>query len=414
MKFKDILPNRIYHYGGTARLRSYYFRTFDTVTAVPSPAAAYDSTRKTHLLLFTDIGHRDDDGNARSGDDRYVDHGEVLRWVDNEGGFGLINGDQTHDLTFQPEPFVQSTQKLSKYYDPFLTDEEGEAQDAAELAAADELAETGTGTGWVDPWPAKRAALVAEWGTERYWDVTTGTTLRRYSEYSGKVPLSSISGPYDEAELAATELTRRAERAERQAAHAESSKVRAALRQDAEAFLVSTLANAPDALVEQTHNGLPREVERARQFGNCGWSLEYDSHRDEPNTLTPDGDSLVGLKASTLAAISYAWRQVYGDSSWEDIVAGVYERYHEADVVKHIYVTSPNGEDVEVTAERVARYLPANYTVTGTEEYRESSVVYVKGSDVAGWTAEGYVIPRLASGLLTAEVVSLSRRAVSA
>ena len=73
-------------------------------------------------------------------------------------------------------------------------------------------------------------------------------------------------------------------------------------------------------------------------------------------------------------------------------MAGVYERYHEADVVKHIYVTSPNGEDVEVTAERVARYLPANYTVTGTEEYRESSVVYVKGSDVAGWTAEGYVI----------------------
>ncbi|MHB1525007.1 MAG: hypothetical protein ACYCZN_01785 [Candidatus Dormibacteria bacterium] len=53
-------------------------------------------------------------------------------------------------------------------------------------------------------------------------------------------------------------------------------------------------------------------------------------------------------------------------------------------------------------AETVARYLPANYqVVTG-----ESEVITIAGEDVAGWTLDGYVIPRLASGLIFASEVA--------
>ena len=166
--------------------------------------------------------------------------------------------------------------------------------------------------------------------------------------------------------------------------------------------------------MDQASNGLDRAVERARTTGVSDWSLDYVSYRDEVNTETPDGDSLVGLTASSLAAITYAWQQTFGDASWEDIKAGVYERYHASDEVKHIAVDVPATEDVAVTAERVERFLPGNYEVVSTETYRDGSQVLVKGTDVAGWTAADYVIPRLASGLLTAEVYSLSRKAVSA
>jgi hypothetical protein len=189
--------------------------------------------------------------------------------------------------------------------------------------------------------------------------------------------------------------------------------VREARRTEARSFLVTTLAGVPDALVENTSNGLPTDVEEAQYKGTSGWSLD-GGWRDDIDTETPDGDSLVGLKASTLAAITYAWQQVYGDASWEDIKAGVYERFHDGDEVKHLGIKVPATEDVEAVAVRVAQYLPANYEVVGTETYRTSSEVLVKGTDVAGWTAEGYVIPRLATGLLVAVVYSLSRQAVSA
>ncbi len=189
--------------------------------------------------------------------------------------------------------------------------------------------------------------------------------------------------------------------------------MRDAERKQATAFLVTALAEAPDAIVENTSNGFDRAVEQARRNGTSDWSLN-NGWRDDINLATPDGDRLVGLKASTLAAITYAWQQTFGDASWEDISAGVYERYHASDEVLHIAVDVPATEDVEVTAERVAQYLPANYEVVTTESFRSGSQVLVKGTDVAGWTADGYVIPRLASGLLTAEVYSLSRKVVTA
>jgi hypothetical protein len=43
----------------------------------------------------------------------------------------------------------------------------------------------------------------------------------------------------------------------------------------------------------------------------------------------------------------------------------------------------------------VAAYLPDNYKVVGT---LEGGGFVVEGEDVAGWTLDDYVIPRLASG----------------
>ena len=393
MKFKDILPNTIYKYVGNTKRTAFYFRTGDEVTAVPSPRAAHDAP-SNHLLAYVDRASLySDDANrwdpAEGEAARYVDQVEVLRWVDNESGRGLVHPDQNVDLTFQPTPIQQYEQKLSNYTN-FDTDED-----------------------WAE---GEREALVAERGTEYYWDLYNEhyPHIISLTDHTGTIPLVSIEGPYDEVDFAAEALVKRAERDAREVIRVEASKVRQAAERKAKAFLVQTLANVPDALVEPASNGLDRAVERARTTGVSDWSLDYVSYRDEPNTETPDGNTLVGLTASALAAITYAWQQTFGDASWEDISAGVYERFHSGDEVKHITVDVPATEDVEVTAERVERFLPGNYEVVGHETYRTRSVVFVKGTDVAGWTAVDYVIPRLASGLLTATVDSLSRKAVSA
>ena len=392
MKFKDILPNTIYKYVGNTKRTAFYFRTGDEVTAVPSPRAAHDAP-SNHLLayvdrsrLYVDEANRWDPAEGEAA--RYVDQVEVLRWVDNESGRGLVHPDQNVDLTFQPTPIQQHEQKLSGYTN-FDTDED-----------------------WAE---GEREALVAERGTEYYWTLYNEhyPHLISLTDHTGTIPLVSIEGPYDEVDFAAEALVKRAERDAREVIRVEASKVRQAAETKAKAFLVTTLANVPDALVDQTSNGLDRAVERAQQFGVSDWSLD-GGWRDEPNTETPDGNTLVGLTASALAAITYAWQQTFGDASWEDISAGVYERFHSGDEVKHITVDVPATEDVEVTAERVERFLPGNYEVVGHETYRTRSVVFVKGTDVAGWTAVDYVIPRLASGLLTATVDSLSRKVVTA
>ena len=52
-------------------------------------------------------------------------------------------------------------------------------------------------------------------------------------------------------------------------------------------------------------------------------------------------------------------------------------------------------------AKTVAAYLPYNYKVVGCH----GGVVTVEGHDDHGWTLDGYVLPRLASGLMHAEEV---------
>lgn len=42
----------------------------------------------------------------------------------------------------------------------------------------------------------------------------------------------------------------------------------------------------------------------------------------------------------------------------------------------------------------VQTYLPDNYSAI-----QDGDVITIKGEDRAGWTLDGYVIPRLASGL---------------
>lgn len=56
----------------------------------------------------------------------------------------------------------------------------------------------------------------------------------------------------------------------------------------------------------------------------------------------------------------------------------------------------------------IRRYLPNNYTanVLGTFDRR----VLITGHDEHGWTLDGYVIPRLASGLYFAREVDADER----
>jgi len=69
------------------------------------------------------------------------------------------------------------------------------------------------------------------------------------------------------------------------------------------------------------------------------------------------------------------------------------------------------------TADTVARYLPGNYKVVGTvndtDEFPfDGPCAVVQGEDNAGWTLDTYVIPRLASGLITAREIDLSHNAM--
>jgi len=45
-------------------------------------------------------------------------------------------------------------------------------------------------------------------------------------------------------------------------------------------------------------------------------------------------------------------------------------------------------------SEEIAEYLPPRYKVT---EVRDGKT-YIEGEDFLGWTLDGYIIPRLASG----------------
>lgn len=49
----------------------------------------------------------------------------------------------------------------------------------------------------------------------------------------------------------------------------------------------------------------------------------------------------------------------------------------------------------------IRRYLPSNYTA---RQHTDTHVL-IEGHDNAGWTLDGYVIPRLASGLIFAREV---------
>jgi hypothetical protein len=62
----------------------------------------------------------------------------------------------------------------------------------------------------------------------------------------------------------------------------------------------------------------------------------------------------------------------------------------------------------EQSIESVAAYLPSNFIVRellGSTPQRRRYAI--EGVDQAGWTLDGYVIPRLASGLIFAREIDL-------
>jgi hypothetical protein len=59
---------------------------------------------------------------------------------------------------------------------------------------------------------------------------------------------------------------------------------------------------------------------------------------------------------------------------------------------------------LNVSLELVERYLPSNYTAYEFDG-PDGTEIRVRGHDNAGWTLDGYVIPRLASGLIAAQEV---------
>jgi len=55
-----------------------------------------------------------------------------------------------------------------------------------------------------------------------------------------------------------------------------------------------------------------------------------------------------------------------------------------------------------LTLREVQQYLPSNY---GAFRRPEDGQIQVTGQDSHGWTLDGYVIPRLASGLIPAKEI---------
>jgi hypothetical protein len=65
-------------------------------------------------------------------------------------------------------------------------------------------------------------------------------------------------------------------------------------------------------------------------------------------------------------------------------------------MIRYALVTAPAGQ-----SEQLKAYMPGNYEIVGRTPIGASNTVQflIVGRDVAGWTLDGYVIPRLASGM---------------
>ncbi len=68
--------------------------------------------------------------------------------------------------------------------------------------------------------------------------------------------------------------------------------------------------------------------------------------------------------------------------------------------INHIRTAIVKSENT--TLATVERYLPNNYQAHQTTKHG----ILIVGEDEAGWTLDGYVIPRLASGMIFAEELS--------
>lgn len=62
--------------------------------------------------------------------------------------------------------------------------------------------------------------------------------------------------------------------------------------------------------------------------------------------------------------------------------------------------------EAEELLERVGHYMPSNYTAALSTANNLEFKVVITGEDSAGWTLDGYVIPRLGSGNMFAKEVT--------
>lgn len=82
-------------------------------------------------------------------------------------------------------------------------------------------------------------------------------------------------------------------------------------------------------------------------------------------------------------------------------------------MIRYAIVTSTWERD------NVAAYLPSNYEVIYTEQSREDYArpgwrsIVIAGEDSHGWTMDGYVLPRLASGGMSGKEIDLSHDIMS-
>lgn len=74
---------------------------------------------------------------------------------------------------------------------------------------------------------------------------------------------------------------------------------------------------------------------------------------------------------------------------------------------RYAKVTVPEGKSAADYAETIREYLPlaGNYWIAGIV-LGGPAWVLIAGEDKAGWTLDGYVIPRLWSGLIGADEIT--------
>jgi hypothetical protein len=74
-------------------------------------------------------------------------------------------------------------------------------------------------------------------------------------------------------------------------------------------------------------------------------------------------------------------------------------------MMRYANVSIPNGTQAGDFCETVAKFLPSNYSVISIV-ISDPTYVLIGGEDRMGWTLDGYVIPRLGSGMYFAREIT--------
>ena len=121
-----------------------------------------------------------------------------------------------------------------------------------------------------------------------------------------------------------------------------------------------------------------------------GWfAVDHDSYDGAPDSVAPA--NFVGHGQTECSSI-------------QDLLDQLVE-HHDTPKRKRLHVLKNKWTEGDSYPKKgrdlITEYLPQNYEVVG--ETREFYIV--EGTDNYGWTAEAYVIPRLASALISAKLI---------